>query len=101
MARRVRETYLEDAAAVLARLTDRLDGLRAFTERTPSAQRFALERALDELRGLRNRTEAKLEDVRRSSEDAWQLIKVHSDNALAQFKGGLDRVETQMQRSAA
>jgi len=67
----------------------------------PASKSFALERALDQVRGLRNRTEAKLEDVRRASEDAWKLVKVHADAALAQFRAGLDQIENQFSRMAA
>jgi hypothetical protein len=56
---------------------------------------------LDAVRGIRNRTEAKIEDVRRASDDAWQLVKVHADSALAQFRGGLDQIESQFRRVAA
>jgi len=101
MGNRGRERYEVAAASELKTLTERLDNLRALAERVSGEQQFALERALDQVRGLRNRTEAKLEDVRRASEDAWQLIKVHADAALAQFRAGLDQIESQFRRIAA
>jgi hypothetical protein len=101
MAARGRDRYETSAAQELKALTDRLDHLRAVAERVSGERRFKLERGLDDLRGLRNRCEAKLEDVRRASEDAWHLVKVHADAALAQFRGGLERIEGQFQRIAA
>jgi hypothetical protein len=101
MAVRGRDHYEVSAAQELKSLTERLDHLRAVAERVPGERRFTLERALDEMRGLRNRTEAKLEDVRRAPEDAWKLVKVHADAALAQFKGGLELIERQFRRVAA
>jgi len=101
MTARSRDRYETSAAQDLKALTDRLDQLRAVAERVSGERRFTLERALDELRGLCNRCEAKLEDVRRASEDAWHLVKVHADAALAQFRGGLERIEGQFHRIAA
>jgi hypothetical protein len=101
MANRGRDRYELAAASELKTLTERLDNLRALAERTSGDRRFTLERALDEVRGIRNRTEAKLEDVRRAPDDAWQLVKVHADAALAQFRGGLDQIESQFRRIAA
>jgi hypothetical protein len=98
---RGRDRYELAAASELKMLTERLDNLRALAERTSEDQRFALERALDAVRGIRNRTEAKIEDVRRASDDAWQLVKVHADLALAQFRSGLDQIESQFRRVAA
>jgi hypothetical protein len=101
MITRGRDRYELAAASELKTLTERLDNLRALAERTSGDQRFALERALDAVRGIRNRTEAKIEDVRRASDDAWQLVKVHADAALAQFRSGLDQIESQFRRVAA
>jgi hypothetical protein len=101
MVTRGRDRYELAAASELRTLTERLDNLRALAERTSGDHRFALERALDAVRGVRNRTEAKIEDVRRSSDDAWQLVKVHADTALAQFRSGLDQIESQFCRVAA
>src|SRR4029453_17854305 len=101
MVTRGRDQYELAAASELRTLTERLDSLRALAERTSGDQRFALERALDQARGIRNRTEAKIEDVRRSSDDAWKLVKVHADAALAQFRAGLDQIESQFRRAAA
>jgi hypothetical protein len=101
MVTRGRDRYELAAASELRTLTERLDNLRALAERTSGERRFALERALDAVRGVRNRTEAKIEDVRRASDDAWQLVKVHADTALAQFRGGLDQIESQFRRVAA
>jgi hypothetical protein len=96
-----RDRYELAAASELKMLTERLDRLRALAERTSGERRFALERALDAVRGIRNRTEAKIEDVRRSSDDAWHLVKVHADAALAQFRSGLDQIENQFRQIAA
>ena len=101
MRTRGRDRYELAAASELRTLTERLDDLRALAERTSGDQRFALERALDAVRGIRNRSEAKIEDVRRASDDAWQLVKVHADAALAQFRSGLDQIESQFCRAAA
>ncbi|KJB95401.1 hypothetical protein GGE65_003764 [Skermanella aerolata] len=98
---RGRDRYELAAATELKMLSERLDSLRAQAERTSGERRFALERSLDALRGIRNRTEAKIEDVRRASDDAWQLVKVHADAALAQFRSGLDQVESQSRQVAA
>jgi len=82
-------------------LTERLESLRALAARTSGERRFALERSLDAARGFRNRSEAKIEDVRRASDDAWHLVKVHADAALAQFRSGLDQIESQFRQIAA
>jgi hypothetical protein len=101
MRTRGRDRYELAAASELKMLTERLDSLRALAERTSGERRFALERSLDAVRGFRNRCEAKIEDVRRASDDAWQLVKVHADAALAQFRSGLDQIESQFRQIAA
>ncbi|UEM19247.1 hypothetical protein JL100_019380 [Skermanella mucosa] len=101
MTHRSRDRFESASSLEMKALTERLDNLRAVAERVPGDQKFLLERSLDELRGLRNRCEARLEDARRASEDAWYLVKVHAEAALAQFRAGIETIENQYRRMAA
>jgi hypothetical protein len=101
MAHRSRDRFDSAASVELKSLTERMDGLRLVAARVSGDQKLALERSLDDLRGLRNRCEARLEEARRASEDAWYLVRVHAESALAQFRGGLEAIENQYRRIAA
>ena len=96
MARRMKQVYVSRAAEDLRILAERLDRLRAATERLGADRKLLLEPALDDMRGMRNRAEAKLEDVRRAPDDAWSVFKVHADGAIENLKLAIHRFEDGM-----
>lgn len=96
MAPRMKQVYVSRAAEDLRILGERLDRLRAATERLGTDRKLLLEPALDDMRGMRNRAEAKLEDVRRTSDDAWPVFKVHADGAIESLRSAIHRFEEGM-----
>jgi len=101
MAHRLRQRYVEAACSELNVLTRRLERLRSVVERGRGDRRLQHERHLDDLRGLANRATAKVEDVRRASEDAWKSFKVHADSAIAQFRDKIEIFEAEFAELAA
>lgn len=97
----MKQRYLSRASAQLEHLNKRLDELRSMAERLGRDRRRPLERALDGARGLRNRAEAKLEDVRRAGEDAWRAFMVPAEAALAELRSVLEQLEGDFCQQAA
>lgn len=93
MFRRSKEAYLATAAEELRDLHDRMETLRLSSRRLESGQGLLLERALDDLRGRSNRAEARLEEVRRASEDAWAMLRPRSEAALETLRTGIAHLE--------
>ncbi len=88
-----RDRYLTDATTALAEAAGRLDRLQARVQRVRGIDRRAWQHELDLLRGGCNRVAARIEDVRRAPEDAWQTARLHTDTALSGLIAGLDRLE--------
>jgi len=95
------DRYLIEAKAALDGATGRLDRLNRLVERTRGLDRRAWQRDLDHLRGACNRVAARIEDVRRAPEDAWQTGRMPTDTALAALLGELERLEGRITPLAA
>jgi hypothetical protein len=94
---------------IIHQATQRMEGLRTTVERLAEwrgnpdceAQRSELERALDRVRGNRNRALARLEAVRLAEDDSWVFSRSHADQAIATFCQSVDEVESHLHRAAA
>jgi hypothetical protein len=80
---------------------DRLERLRSSVERRGEEERLDLERALDELRGRRNRLMARVEAAHQASDDAWPFARAQTDQAIGDLVSGLDELEARLRRVAA
>lgn len=96
MYRRSRQAYEDSCARRIALSRDRLERLRLSSRQVENSHRLDFERALDDLRGRCNSALAKLEAVRRSSDDGWSFTAVHADAAFERLQEGLNRLEAQI-----
>ncbi|HYH18067.1 MAG TPA: hypothetical protein VD995_05560 [Azospirillum sp.] len=101
MTGRKRQAYDSFCRDLLQHASDRLERLRSSVERRGEEERLDLERALDELRGRRNRLMARVEAARQASDDAWPFARAQADQAVGDLVGGLDELENRLQRAAA
>ncbi len=106
MSHRERDAFDSRARAHLTTITDRMNDLRTTVERfegksRDSAGREPLERALDSLRGLRNRAAARIEAAHQADDDAWPTARAQADRALREAQTALDDLAARLHPQAA
>ena len=90
--------FYQDGKRIVQDAAERLDGLRAWAERSPQTRRHGLEQDLDQLRGMLNRARALLEGVRMAGDDAGSIAtaRATASAAVSDLMDGLERLETQL-----
>lgn len=84
----------------VAEAAERLDEMRRWVERQPSARRGEYEPALDHLRGLLNRAKARLERVRMASDGLADSARSSAAEALDELWENVHDLENRLPRAA-
>jgi hypothetical protein len=80
----------------IARVSTRMDVIRSTVERLPMADREAIERRLDHLRGLRNRALARTEAARMADDNSWDGAQAQLDQTIRDLNSELGEIETRI-----
>ncbi|MFD1627525.1 hypothetical protein [Azospirillum griseum] len=101
-----RDAFDSRARVQLTTITNQMNDLRTTVERFDGRSRDItgrepLERALDSLRGLRNRAAARIEAAHQADDDAWPTARAHAERALREAQGVLDDMSARLHAQAA
>lgn len=93
-------SFYNDGRRKIAKAAERLEDLRAWAEKSPSARRNSLEPRLDEARGLLNRARAQLEAVRIGGGGDERSRAARAAAAVDALLNALDKLENPLSAAA-
>lgn len=85
-----REDYQRKIEAQLREWSQKIDELTAKVEGAEADAKAEYERRITELRSKHRAVQDRLDEIRRSSDEAWETLKVGMESAMNQFKRTLD-----------
>ncbi len=93
-----KQAYREKMEAQLKEWDARIDQLKAKAQQAKADAKIEYQEELETLRAKKAVMIQKLEELKNSSEEAWQVVKTGVENAASELKGAFERASSKFKQ---